>query len=467
MAHETTPEITRLILEARAVAYQETAEEPEPEPTPRAEWPIDCTVGPGLEGAIACETKVGYVNGTKGRLLYRGYDIFDLCAYSTFEEVCCLLLHGALPSGSELAKFKAKIARYRQIPDVLRRLAGFPVENMSTMGAMRLGTNLMRTQLTVGDQKEAKPDVTDAITADDDSVPMETAEPGRKRAAFEFPTLRIAQEAEAKIGQEDTSSPESSYQLIAGLATLCAAIVRLRAGRMPIDPDPEHGHAANFMYMMTGRRPDPAQERIMDIALILHADHGMNASTFAAMVVASTLADIFFSVGAGIGALGGPLHGGANEDALRTIEEIGGPENVPGWYREVRAAKRKIPGFGHRVYKTYDPRARILGPLAASLAQDHESIRPLFSTARALEELVVGTLGKEKRIYPNVDFYSGMVYRALGMQPDTFTPAFAVSRVAGWTARVLEYLEHNRIFRPRALYVGDLDKAYVPLEERG
>ena len=315
-------------------------------------------------------------------------------------------------------------------------------------------------------REEAKPDVADAISADDDSISMETDDRGWEHATYEFPTLQMAREAESRIGQEDTSGPETSYQLIAGLATICAAIERIRAGRMPIDPDPQLGHAANFLYMMTGHRPDPREARILDIALILHADHGMNASTFAAMVVASTLSDIFFSVGAGIGALSGPLHGGANEDALRTLEEVGGPENVAGWYEEARAAKRKIPGFGHRVYKTYDPRARILGPLAEYLARDNESIRPLFSTARSLEELVVETLGKEKRIYPNVDFYSGMVYRALGIPPEAFTPIFAVSRVAGWTARVLEYLEHNRIFRPRALYVGEVDKRYVPLEDR-
>jgi len=315
-------------------------------------------------------------------------------------------------------------------------------------------------------REEAKPDVADAISADDDSISMETDDRGWEHAAYEFPTLRMAREAESRIGQEDTSGPETSYQLIAGLATVCAAIERIRAGRMPIDPDPELGHAANFLYMMTGHRPDPREARILDIALILHADHGMNASTFATMVVASTLSDIYFSVGAGVAALNGPLHGGANEQVLYTLAEIGSPDAVPRWYEQARSEKRKIPGFGHRVYNTYDPRARVLRPLVEHLAKANEDIMPLFRTAKALEAEAVKRLGLRKGVFPNVDFYSGLVYRALGIPPDMFTPTFAVSRVAGWTARVLEYLESNRIFRPRAVYVGEFNKQYVPLDKR-
>jgi citrate synthase len=205
----------------------------------------------------------------------------------------------------------------------------------------------------------------------------------------------------------------------------------------------------------------------MDVALILHADHGMNASTFACLVVASTLSDIYFSIGAGIAALNGPLHGGANEQVLHTLRAIGGPENVRPWFQHALAAKEKIPGFGHRVYKAYDPRARILAPLAAHLAKDNPQMRLLLQTAQALEKQVVATLGAEKNVFPNVDFYSGLVYAAMGIPQELFTPIFAVSRVAGWSARLLEYLQNNRIFRPRAVYLGPFNKQYMPPGERG
>ncbi|RMD57314.1 MAG: citrate/2-methylcitrate synthase, partial [Nitrospirae bacterium] len=176
--------------------------------------------------------------------------------------------------------------------------------------------------------------------------------------------------------------------------------------------------------------------------------------------------DFYFSIGAGISALTGPLHGGANEQVLYTLQEIGGPEHVKDWVREAIAKKRKIMGMGHRVYKTYDPRARILGPLAGYIVKGNPEAERLYNTAKALEEEVVSTIGKEKKIFPNVDFYSGIVYKGLGIQPDMFTPMFAVSRVAGWTARVYEYVSNNRIFRPRAVYIGDFDKKYIPIEQR-
>jgi citrate synthase len=205
----------------------------------------------------------------------------------------------------------------------------------------------------------------------------------------------------------------------------------------------------------------------MDVALILHADHGMNASTFACLVVASTLSDVYFSVGSGIAALNGPLHGGANELVLRTLDTIGSPENVGPWLERALARKEKIVGFGHRVYKTYDPRARILGPLAKYLARANKSGRRLVATAEELEKQAVAKLGESKRVFTNVDYYSGLVYGSLGIDRELFPPIFAVSRVAGWTARVLEYLQNNRIFRPRAMYVGKFNQEYKPLEARG
>ncbi|MDW7709386.1 MAG: citrate/2-methylcitrate synthase [Deferrisomatales bacterium] len=458
--------VESVILDAARKARQEADAEPEPELVKPAEWPIVCTVGPGLEGAIACESKVGYVNGAKGWLIYRGYDVFDLCAHSTYEEVCYLLLHGKLPSASEYAEFRETLAEYRHLPSTLRLLLGFPVERMSTMAALRLGVNMMRQELTHMDDKAWHPAGMSVIGSDEDSIPMETAPRGDKHAIYEFKRRRRLRAPPAKNGDEG-SGLGACYHLIAGLSTVAAAIARVHQGRLPIEPDPELGHAANFLYMMTGRRPSPVEEKVMDVALILHADHGMNASTFAAMVVASTLSDFYFSVGSGIAALNGPLHGGANEQVVQTLEEVRRAGDVGEWVNKAVAAKRKIPGFGHRVYKAYDPRARVLGPLAELLAGEGGETRELFDVARRLEERAVERLGQSKQIFPNVDFYSGLVYRALGIPTEMFTPIFAVSRVAGWTARILEYLENNRIFRPRARYVGEFGKEYVPLAGRG
>jgi citrate synthase len=208
------------------------------------------------------------------------------------------------------------------------------------------------------------------------------------------------------------------------------------------------------------------EERVMDAALILHADHGMNASTFAAMVVASTLSDIYLSVGSGIAALSGPLHGGANEQVVAMLREIGSVDQVKPWFNQAMSEKRKITGFGHRVYKAYDPRARILGPLAEKLVERNTGITLLFEIAKSLEKEVIGTLGAGKGVFTNVDFYSGLVFSAMGIPTELFSPIFAVSRVAGWTARVLEYLQHNRIFRPRAIYTGDFARQYTPIEDR-
>jgi citrate synthase len=324
----------------------------------------------------------------------------------------------------------------------------------------------MRQELTFMDQEEGKPTVSDAISADEDSIPMETMPRGEKQAIYEFKWPKTNKKSKATQQLEDACSIDACYHLISGVATITAAITRVHQGRMPIEPDPELSHAANFLYMITGSKPTPVEERIMDIALILHADHGMNASTFASMVVASTLSDIYFSVGAGIAALSGPLHGGANEQVMLTLDEIGNADNVTPWLKKTLASKDKIVGFGHRVYKAYDPRARILGPLAKYLVKGNSTVEPLFRTARKLEKEVVTQLGAKKNIFPNVDYYSGIVYSCLGIPSEMFTPIFAVSRVSGWTARVLEYLQNNRIFRPRAMYVGEFNKKFVPIGRR-
>jgi citrate synthase len=316
------------------------------------------------------------------------------------------------------------------------------------------------------DKEEGRPAIIDAIGSDEDSIPMETVPKGEEHAIYEFKEGRSHEDSKIKKQLEDACGIDACYHLISGVATIAAAIVRVRKGLMPIEPNPELSHAANLLYMITGRRPTPVEERIMDIALILHADHGMNASTFAAMVVASTLADIYFSVGAGIAALSGPLHGGANEQVIYTLKKIGDVDHVKTWLEKKLAKKSKIMGFGHRVYKAYDPRARVLGPLAEFLVRGNREVEPLFNIAKALEKEVVSSLGAQKKVFPNVDFYSGIVYSCLGIAPDMFTPIFAVSRVSGWTARVHEYLQNNRIFRPRAMYAGDFNKKFVPLSQR-
>ncbi len=462
----TVKEVTRIVLEAIEKAHKEIGESAEPAQRNRFKWPVDCTVGPGLEGAIACESKVGFVNGSQGSLIYRGYDVLDLCAHSTFEEVSYLLIHGRLPNQGQLERFKKKLVDFRHVPKTLRLLMGFPVEEMNAMAALRLGTNMMRQEFTHVDERVAKRDVDTAISADEDSMAMEVPPWGGDRAIYEFKKGSQRRKARAEKALAEAAGINSAYHLIAGVATVVAAVARIREDLMPLEPDPELSHAANYLYMITGRRPTPAEERVMDIALILHADHGMNASTFASMVVASTLSDIYLSISSGVAALTGPLHGGANEGVIRMLDEIGDPQNVGEWFKTARAEGKKITGFGHRVYKQYDPRARILGPIARHMTDQSSGTETMMKTALELEKVVIKGLGEEKGIYPNVDFYSGLVYTNLGIPTYLFTPTFAVARVAGWTARVLEYLNNNRIFRPRAVYTGRTNSKYVPLEER-
>ncbi|HUU43708.1 MAG TPA: citrate/2-methylcitrate synthase, partial [Planctomycetota bacterium] len=258
MSHELTPELTEIILKAADEARRETSGEPEPELTKALEWPIQCQIGPGLEGAIACESKIGYVNGTKGRLIYRGYDIFDLAAHSTFEETSYLLLYGNLPSKSELAAFNEKLIAYRHIPETIRLLQSFPVEDMSTMSALRLGTNLMRREVSYVDEEIARPSPESAIGTDEDSIPMEIPPYGEPHAKYEFQhleprRLRGSRRRRAvAMRLTDGSEAEVDYHLVAGVATIAAAIARIRERHLPIEPDPELSHAANFLYMLTG-----------------------------------------------------------------------------------------------------------------------------------------------------------------------------------------------------------------------
>jgi citrate synthase len=464
--HKKTQNITDLILKASKKAREETSGDGGYSATDSVKWPVNCTVGPGLEGAIACESKVGYVNGIKGSLIYRGYDVFDLCAYSTFEEVSYLLLYGNLPTSQQLDIFKTRLVAYRAVPNTLRLLMGFPIEEMNAMAGLRMGAHFLRREFSNVDRDDYKDDEQNVIGSDEDSIAMETVPRGEKSAIYEFKEKEKHIEAEDDGRYNPAVGYTPCFSLISGIACIAAAIKRLREGRLPIEARKDLGHAANLLYMMTGKEPSPEEERIMDVALILHADHGMNASTFASMVVASTLSDMYFSVGAGIAALNGPLHGGANEQVVKMLNEIGSENNVKKWFDLATAKKKKIMGFGHRVYKAYDPRARVLMPIAEYFASKDAKTEKLFGVAKALEKEVVTKLGKEKKIFPNVDFYSGVLYQTLDIPSEMFTPIFAVSRVSGWSARVMEYLENNRIFRPRAIYTGTFDEKYVPLRDR-
>jgi len=270
-------------------------------------------------------------------------------------------------------------------------------------------------------------------------------------------TCRIAEDLEEK--------KEAGLKLIAQTATLTAAVARHLQEKEPVPPDPALPHGANFLYMLRGERAKPLEERVMDLSLILHADHGMNASTFASMVVASTLSDLHSAVSSGIATLKGPLHGGANERVIRMLTGISSIAEAEAFVEKVLAEKTKIMGFGHRVYKTYDPRAKILQGYAKKLTELTGN-EELFEIAQTIEKRVTEAYGS-KGIFPNVDFYSGLIYHSLGIDESIFTPTFAVSRIAGWVARILEYLEDNRLFRPRAVYTGPTDLPYVPVRERG
>ncbi len=411
-------QIDDILAQVKKKAFEETANEPEPKLTGEVKWPVTAEIGRGLENAVTNETKVGYVNGAKGWLNYRGYDVFNLSQFSTFEETSYALLFGAMPTAQQLKEFNEKLAANRKIPaKIIEIMKMYPITETHPMISLSIGVSLLST--------------------------------------FDRTTETLTVEAETEV----------AIKLIAQMATLAAAVARIRSGKEPIEPDKDLSHAANFLYMLNGKKPDKGAERVMDICLVLHADHGMNASTFATMVTNSTLSDMYSSIVTGIGTLKGPLHGGANEQVVYQLEEIGNLDNVEPWYRASREAKKKVMGFGHRVYKSYDPRARILGPLVDIFTADPE-IKRLYDIANKLNELVCAELGKEKKIFPNVDFYSGLVYKAMGIEIPMFSVIFAVSRISGWGGRVLEYLKDNRLFRPRAVYTGPMLAEYVPIEKR-
>jgi citrate synthase len=396
----------------------------------KIDWPVDVKIGKGLEGAITCETTIGYVDGAIGDLVYRGYSIFDLAEHSTFEETTYLLLYGKLPTKAEYEKFKADIGKLRPIhPKVIEALKCLP-KDCHPMHALEVGIATVGTY-----DAEAEPTVVDLFSGEPD-----------------------------RIKKGIKTSGEIAVRLIAQMGTVAAAWSRIRDGKEPVAPDPKLSHAHDFLRMSTGEEPDELYIKVMDVALILHADHGMNNSTFTCMTVGSTLSDLYSSIVAGIASLKGPLHGGANERALAAMLPMNTEEEAAAYVADAIATKKKLMGFGHRVYKAYDPRAKILGEYSQKVTE-LKGMGKLYKVAKKVEDEVIAAYGG-KGIFPNVDFYSGTIYYAMDIPVEMFTPIFAVSRVSGWVARVLEYLPDNRIFRPRAQYVGDRQMQYVPMDKR-
>lgn len=375
-----------------------------------------CEYKPGLEGIPATQSSISYVDGQNGILEYRGIRIEDLALYSTFLETTYLLIWNELPTKEELEDFENEVRYHRRLKYRIRDMmkcfpeSGHPMDALQACAAA-LGLFYSRRAL---------------------------EDPAYIRAAV--------------------------VRLIAKIPTMVAAFQLMRKGNDPIQPRDDLDYAGNFLYMLTEREPDPLAARIFDVCLTLHAEHTINASTFSAMVTASTLTDPYGVVASAVGTLAGPLHGGANEEVITMLEEIGSVENVGPYLDKCLERKAKIMGFGHRVYKVKDPRATILQELAEKLFEKFGS-DPYYDIAVELERAVSEKLG-HKGIYPNVDFYSGLVYRKLGIPTDLFTPVFAIARTAGWLAHWKEQLEANRIFRPTQIYTGLHNVSYVPIGER-
>jgi citrate synthase len=371
-------------------------------------------VAAGLEGVVVAESSISYVDGQNGRLVYRGYQIEDLAEHSTFEETSKLLLDGELPTRDELERFTQSLAAERAVDErVLDLIHEFPIET-EPMAVLRTA---------VSASAMFDPDARD-----------DSKEATRRKAV----------------------------RLIAQFPTIVAGFDRIRNGDEPVDPRDDLSHAANFLFMLSGEEPHQEDAHILDVCLILHAEHGMNASTFAARVTAATLSDIHSAITSAVGTLKGALHGGANQAVMEMLLEIDERKIEPTEYvREKLAAHEKVMGFGHRVYKTMDPRAPILRRFSQDLGE-----RSGQSKWYEMSEKLLAVMKAEKTLDPNVDFFSASTYYALGIPIDLFTPIFAIARTSGWCTHVEAQYAHNRLIRPRAQYVGKRDLNYVPLDQR-
>jgi citrate synthase len=371
------------------------------------------TTGAGLEGVIAGESEICYIDGYAGILSYRGYNIHTLADHATFEEVVYLLWNGRLPNQSELQALRTDLASKRALP----------------------------------------PQVLDFLRLAAKAVPMDVLRTAVSMLSLYDPLAR----------DNSTAANETkARKLMAQTPTIISAFDRFRNGKPLVEDDPALGLAANFLYTLTGKRPDDVMEHTFDVALTLHADHELNASTFAGRVTAATLSDIYSSVTSAIGALKGPLHGGANEDVIKLLLKAESPDQAAEMVSTMLAEGKKIPGFGHRVYRAEDPRATHLRVLSEELGK-RTGHTLLYQESQRVEK----TVKAEKKLNANVDFYSASTYYSLGIPVDLFTPVFAISRMSGWTAHILEQYRNNRLIRPRAEYKGNPDgMPWIPIERR-
>jgi citrate synthase len=367
----------------------------------------------GLRGVVAAQSAIGDVNGEQGVLIYQGYDIHDLAENSTFEEVVFLLWNGRLPNAGELADLKAKFQANYGIPaEVLEMMRTFP-KDADPMDVLRTAVS----SLDFYDKKGHETDRENAVN--------------------------------------------TAIKLTAQMGTIVTAWERIRTGKDVIVPDKSLSIAENFLYMLRGEKANADEAHIFDVALILHADHELNASTFTTRVVAGTLADMYGAVTAGIAALAGPLHGGANTNVMKMLKEIGSEENIDSWLDKALEEKRKIMGIGHAVYKTEDPRATWLRKFSKQLGEKKGDMK-WFNMSQRIEKAML----EKKGMYPNVDFYSASAYYLMDIPLDQYTPIFAVSRISGWTGHILEQYGNNKLIRPRAEYIGKRDQKYTPIDER-
>jgi citrate synthase len=374
------------------------------------------TIARGLEGVNVAATKLCRIDGQKGELIYSGYDIYDLAKNSSFEEVAFLLWNLRLPTSAELAELKGTLISERPLSELNERTLREVVGQIRPMRALEIAV------LIAGALDPQSSDLTNA-------------------------QLKV-----------------TAARLTARMPTVLATYHRLRQGLEPIAPKDNLGHSANFLWMLNGREPNELEARVFDVAMILHAEHEMNASTFSALVTASTLSDMYSAIASAIGTLKGPLHGGANEAVYHTVEAIGTEQNIAGYVEAMLARGERVMGIGHRVYKTTDPRANILEKLGHELAEVSPD-RKYFDLSLKLRDYL-GRKLEGKPLYPNVDFFSASVYKMLGIPADLYTPIFAMSRITGWTAHLLEQYADNRLVRPNALYEGAANRQYVPVSAR-
>jgi len=366
----------------------------------------------GLKDVVIAQSRISYIDGDKGELVYAGINIHELAEKASFEEVIYLLLHQKLPNSDQLKELKAILVKHRVVPDPVFEIFRLLPKVTEPMDALRTAVSSL---------------------ASFDENPHDLSPPAQSARVL---------------------------KIISQMATVVAAFQRFRSGQERVAPNPEYNHAKNFLYMLTGKEPDPTAAKAMDIALILHADHGFNASTFAARVTTSTLSDVYSAFTSAIGTLKGPLHGGANQKVMEMLLEIGEGDPVQ-YVKQALEDGKKIMGFGHRVYHTEDPRATHLRKMSEESCRSSGNIK-WYEMSRQIEKF----MNAEKKINANVDFYSASVYYSLGIPTDLFTLLFAVSRSSGWGAHILEQYENNRLIRPREEYVGPRNQPYLPLNQR-